>query len=172
MIRSREVNLRAFLLINWFPIQSSCVQMILATTMQYSTQKLPWRAFKSIHFEYPREDWVLILRIHNISMITIWSRQVNLRASVSINWFSISNSDLSCSVDFCHYDAMLEERHFLKSCQIHPFWVCTWWMILIRWIHNNQWNITTSLSVCETNKPVIAVQQSIVLGYWWSTNLH
>ena len=64
---------------------------------------------------------------------------------------------------------MLEAKHIVKSFQIHPFWVCTWRMILIRWIHNNQWNITTSLSVCETNKTVIAVQQGTALGYSRST---
>ena len=32
-----------------------------------------------------------------------------------------SNSELLCSVDFCHYDAMLEAQNIVKGFQIHPF---------------------------------------------------
>ena len=86
---SKQVKLRASLLINWFPIQTSCVQLIFTTMVQYSKLQLFWKAVKSIHFEYPREEWFLILRIHNISMITIRSRKVNLRASVLIIQFRL-----------------------------------------------------------------------------------
>ena len=30
----------------------------------------------------------------------------------------VSNSELLCSVDFCHYDAMLKAKNMLKSFQI------------------------------------------------------
>ena len=33
----------------------------------------------------------------------------------------VSSSDLLCSFDFCHYDAMLEEKNLIKAFQIHPF---------------------------------------------------
>ena len=36
----------------------------------------------------------------------------------------VSSSDLLCSVDFCHYDAMLEEKNIIKAFQIHPFLAC------------------------------------------------
>ena len=32
----------------------------------------------------------------------------------------VSSSDLLCSVDFCDYDAMLEEKNIIKEFQIHP----------------------------------------------------
>ena len=52
-------------------------------------------------------------------MITL--REVNLRASVLK---LVSSSDLLCSIDFCHYDAMLEEKNNIKAYQIHPFLAC------------------------------------------------
>ena len=36
----------------------------------------------------------------------------------------VSSSDSLCSVDFCHYDAMLEEKNIIKAFQIHPFLAC------------------------------------------------
>ena len=33
----------------------------------------------------------------------------------------VSSSELLCSVDFCHYEAMLEEKNIIKAFQIHPF---------------------------------------------------
>ena len=65
MIRSREINLHSFVLMNWFPIQNGYVQLIFATTMQCWKRKISWRAFKSIHFEYAREEWFLIRQIHD-----------------------------------------------------------------------------------------------------------
>ena len=52
----------------------------------------------------------------------IRSRQVNLPCSSVDKLVSIS--DLLCSVDFCHYDAMLEAKNIMKDFQIHLFWVC------------------------------------------------
>ena len=34
MIRSRELNLQSFVLMNWFPIQNCRVQLIIATSLQ------------------------------------------------------------------------------------------------------------------------------------------
>ena len=33
----------------------------------------------------------------------------------------VSNSDLLCSVDISHYNAMLEAKNIVKGFQIHPF---------------------------------------------------
>ena len=52
----------------------------------------------------------------------ITSGEVNLRASVFDKL--VSSSDLLCSVDFCHYDAKLEEKNIIKAFQIHPFLAC------------------------------------------------
>ena len=52
----------------------------------------------------------------------------------------VSNSDLLCSVDISHYNAMLEPKNIVKGFQIHPFWVCHEQRFLIGWIHNNQRN--------------------------------
>ena len=53
-------------------------------------------------------------------MITL--REVNLRAFEFDK--IVSSSDLLCLVDFCHYDAMLEEKNIIKAFQIHPFLAC------------------------------------------------
>ena len=52
----------------------------------------------------------------------------------------VSNSDLLCSVDISHYNALLEAKNIVKGFQIHPFWVCHEQIFLIGWIHNNQRN--------------------------------
>ena len=36
----------------------------------------------------------------------------------------VSSSDFLCSVNFCHYNAMLEEKKVIKAFQIHPFLAC------------------------------------------------
>ena len=65
MIRSRVINLHSFVLMNCFPIQNCCVQLIFAASLQCWRRKISWRAFKSIHFEYAREEWLLIRQIHD-----------------------------------------------------------------------------------------------------------
>ena len=62
-------NLRASLLINWFPSQSGCIYLIFLITMHYceskknkQTKKIPWRAFSSIHF----------VSLHYLSVDGLW----------------------------------------------------------------------------------------------------
>ena len=55
-----------------------------------------------------------------LRMIMIRSRQVNLPCS-SVEFRLVSISDLLCSVDFCHYDAMFEAKNIVKDFQIHLF---------------------------------------------------
>ena len=121
-------SFNASLLINWFPIQSSCVQFIFATTMQYSKQKITLKGFQ-IHPLWV-STWRLILDIANSQ----YKHDHDLVKTSKLTCFCVDKVAFNfqfrlvalCSVDFCHYDAMLEAKHILKSCQIHPFWVCTW----------------------------------------------
>ena len=110
-------------------------------------------------------------------MITIRLRQVNLPCS-SVEFRLVSISDLlcTCSVDFCHLIRcnVGSEKH--REGLSNPSILSMPWRIIFDMVNSlqlveNNLVITPCIPVCRTNKTVIAVQHSILLGYCRSTNV-
>ena len=144
MISSREINLRSSALINWFSIQTCCVQWTLVITMQCWKRKTSWRAFKSIHFENAMNKDFWLGEFTTTSGIETCYHNFSSSMRNEWNWkcdCALDEPRIVCIVPGFHH-VKLKNRRSCLSCFWFPLFLMPKFHLFIKGMNNDKLIIT------------------------------